>query len=302
MTTNPDQTTAPRWLSAAPAMFLVLWSLGFPVAKIGIGYAGPMTFLLLRYLIALVLLAPIALFLRPTWPSRGIEWLHLAVVGFLIQGVYFGLCYAAFAFRTSAGVVALVVSLQPLFVAVVASALLGEAIDFSGWAGLLLGLVGTVVVILAYETHETVSAAGIACSVGALFGMVAATLYEKRFGKHHHPVTVNIVQYVIGLAAVLPLALVAERFNVDWTVRFIASLAYLIIGNSLIAITLLLTMIRHGKASRVSALFYLVPPCAALLAWWLNGDKVPPLAWAGMIIAAAGVALVTRARAQAKPV
>jgi drug/metabolite transporter (DMT)-like permease len=117
---------------------------------------------------------------------------------------------------------------------------------------------------------------------------------------HHHPVTANLIQYAAGFVSVLPLALIAERFHVEWTGKFVACLAYLIIGNSLIAITLLLTMIRYGKASQVSSLFYLIPPFAALLAWWVNGDKVPSLVWVGMAIAAAGVALVTRKRPQAK--
>jgi drug/metabolite transporter (DMT)-like permease len=295
------QSRPPRWLPVAPVMFLVLWSLGFPVAKIGVAYAGPMTLLLLRYIIVLVLLAPVAMFLRPSWPSRGVEWLHLAVVGFLIQGVYFGLCYMAFARGTSAGVVALVVSLQPILVAVLAPILLGEVIDLKGWAGLMLGLVGSVVVILGYETIAAVSVVGVACSIGALFGMVAATLYEKRFGTQQHPVTANLIQYVIGFASILPLALAAERFHVVWTGRFIACIGYLVIGNSLIAITLLLAMIRHGKASEVSALFYLVPPGAAILAWWLIGERVPLLAWAGMVLAAAGVSLVTRATPRSRP-
>ena len=41
-----------------------------------------------------------------------------------------------------------------------------------------------------------------------------------------------------------------------------AALAYLVIGNSLVAMTLLMAMIRAGEVSRVSSLFYLVPPVA----------------------------------------
>jgi drug/metabolite transporter (DMT)-like permease len=55
-------------------------------------------------------------------------------------------------------------------------------------------------------------------------------------------------------------------------------------------------MIRRGEASQVSALFFLVPPLAALIAWPLLGDAVPPLAWLGMGVAAAGVLVATRRR------
>ena len=106
--------------------------------------------------------------------------------------------------------------------------------------------------------------------------------------------TANLIQYAVGVVVMLPLAFAFEDMNVAWTGEMLAALAYLVIGNSLIAITLLLAMIRHGEASRVSALFYLVPPSAALLAWLLIGEEMPPLAWAGMAVAAVGVALVGR--------
>jgi drug/metabolite transporter (DMT)-like permease len=74
----------------------------------------------------------------------------------------------------------------------------------------------------------------------------------------------------------------------------IAALLYLAIGNSLVSVTLLLAMIRRGEASRVSALFFLIPPTAALIAWLLIDESMPPLAWLGMALAAAGVAIARR--------
>ena len=48
------------------------------------------------------------------------------------------------------------------------------------------------------------------------------------------------------------------------------------------------------EVARVSALFYLVPPLSAMIAWPLLGERLAPLAWVGMAIAALGVALVSR--------
>ncbi|RYI16636.1 MAG: EamA family transporter, partial [Acetobacteraceae bacterium] len=80
----------------------------------------------------------------------------------------------------------------------------------------------------------------------------------------------------------------------DWTPALWATLAYLVFGNSLISITLLLAMIRAGEVARVSSLFYLVPPLSALFAWPLLGEAMPPLAWAGMALAGIGVTLARR--------
>jgi drug/metabolite transporter (DMT)-like permease len=82
--------------------------------------------------------------------------------------------------------------------------------------------------------------------------------------------------------------------RVQWTPGLLGSLAYLVIGNSIVAISLLLAMIRHGEASRVSALFFLVPPGTALIAFVVLGEAIPLLAWPGMALAAVGLYLVMR--------
>ena len=137
-------------------------------------------------------------------------------------------------------------------------------------------------------------------AAGALLAITAGTLWEKRFGKSHHPVTSNAVQYLAGLAGTLPFALAFETFSFEWNIPFAAALAYLVVGNSIIAMSLLLAMIRAGEVSRVSSLFYLVPPISALMAWPLLGEAMPPLGWAGFALAAAGVLLASRGAATRK--
>jgi drug/metabolite transporter (DMT)-like permease len=282
------------WLKAAPALFLLLWSGGFAFAKIGLDHAPPMTFLALRYWFAIVVLLAVLIVIRPPVPRRASDWGHLIVVGVLVQGLYFGLSYFGFWLGVTAGTLALIVSMQPILVGLLAPQFVAERVGMARWLGLVLGLIGAAMVIVARSEIEVTSAAGLLCAAGALFAMTAGTLYEKRFGLNHHPVTANAIQYLVGFLLVLPLALAVEHMAVDWTAEFAVALGYLVIGNSLIAVTLLLTMIRHGEAARVSALLFMVPPMAALIAWGLIGEVMPPAAWAGMGVAAAGVALATR--------
>jgi drug/metabolite transporter (DMT)-like permease len=291
---------AAGWSILAPLVFLLLWSGGFTVAKIGVQYAEPMTLLALRYACALAVLAPLALWLKPPLPCRPVEWLHIAAVGFLIHAVYFGLNYLAFALGVAAGTVALITSLQPILVALLAGRIVDERVGAVRWLGLILGLAGSACVILAQSAVDVAAVAGMAAAVGALLGMTAATLYEKRFGVGHHPVAANAVQYAVGLAATLPLAFAFEDMTVAWTAAFAGALAYLVIGNSLISITLLLAMIRRGKAARVSSLLFLVPPTAAVIAWAAIDEDLAPLAWLGLAVAAAGVAIVVRPPALAR--
>ncbi|MBS7540418.1 DMT family transporter [Ancylobacter lacus] len=283
----------PLWLQAAPFIFLLLWSGGFAVAKVGILYTGPFTLLALRYGIVLVVLLPLVAWFRPPLPRQPRVYLHLAVIGFLIQVLYFNLSYFAFRFGISAGALAIIVSMQPIVVGLLAPLLAGERVGGRRWIGLFLGLAGTALVILSRSAIEITSPGVLLLAVGALMAMSGGALYEKRFGTPQHPLVANAVQYVVGFLCTLPLALLLEDGHVVWTGPFLAALGYLVIGNSLIAVSLYLAMIRAGEVSKVSALFFLVPPCSALIAWALLGEAMPPLAWVGMALAASGVALAS---------
>jgi drug/metabolite transporter (DMT)-like permease len=286
----------PLWLILAPAIFLALWSGGFTVAKLGISHAEPLSFLAVRYACVLVILAPFVAIMRPPVPARASDWMHLAIVGVLIQTIYFGLSYVAFKAGVSAGGVAIIVCLQPILVGLVAPRFAGEKVGAMRWLGLLLGLSGAGLVIWARSAIAAENLWGVLLAVIALFAITIGTLWEKRFGKPHHPLVANAVQYLAGLAGTLPLAMIFENFSFQWTLPFAAALAYLVIGNSIIAMSLLLAMIRAGEVSRVSSLFFLVPPLSAVMAWPVLGEAMPPLGWAGFALAAAGVALASRKR------
>ena len=284
----------PTWLGFAPAAFLVLWSSGYVAAKFGLSFAEPLTFLALRFGCVVAIMLVFFLILRPPLPSTRMDWIHLSVVGFLIQSLYFGMCYMAFRSGVAVGTLALILSLQPILVGLVAPGWAGETIGWRRWSGLVLGLLGAAVVIAARSEIEPPTLLSLTFAVLALFGITAGSLWEKRFGVSHHPVTSNLIGFAAGLLGILPFMLLLESMQVDWTWEFTAALAYLVVGSSVIAVGLLLAMIRAGDVSRVSALFFLVPPLAALAAWVLLGEVMPPLAWAGMVLAAAGVFMATR--------
>ncbi len=253
-----------------------------------------MTFLALRFGSVVAIMAVAFAFLRPPLPSSGMDWMHLVIVGFLIQSLYFGMCYMAFSSGVAVGTLALILSLQPILVGFVAPRWAGESIGWQRWCGLVLGLLGTATVIMARSEIEPPSFANLTFATLALVGISVGSLWEKRFGISHHPVTANLIGYSAGLVGILPFMLMFESMHVDWTWEFVVSLAYLVIGSSVVAIGLLLAMIRAGDVSRVSALFFLVPPLAALLAWMVLGEVMPTPAWAGMAVAALGVFIATR--------
>ena len=275
----------------APAAFLVLWSAGFSFVALGLPDSEPFTFLALRYAIVVALLALAIPVVRPPLPASRRDWIDLALVGVLLQAGYFSLLYVALDLEASTGTIALIVSLQPILVALAAS----EDVTARRWLGLGIGLAGAAVVIASRSSVGSLSTGGLLCAVGALLALTSSTLYENRFGCEHHPVTANAVQCGVALALTLPPALLIEGFPVDWTSDLAISLSYLVLANSLVSITLLLMMMRRGEASKVSALFFLVPPLAAVIAWAVLGERLPAVAWIGMVLAAVGVWIATSA-------
>ena len=284
----------PLWLVLAPAIFLLLWSGGYAVAKLGLQYAPPMTLLALRYACVVVIMSVLFFILRPPLPSNAANWGHLILVGFLIQVVYFGMTYLSFLNGIAAGTAALIMSFQPIVVALVAPRWSGEHVGWVSWGGLVLALIGTLLVITSRSEIEPPSLIGFLFAFMGLSGIVSATLWEKKFGLSHHPVTANLIGYAAGLVGILPLALSLEEISINWSWPFAGALFYLVIGNSVVAVGLLLSMIRAGDVSKVSALFFLVPPAASLIAWLLLDEIMPALAWVGMGLAGIGVVVATR--------
>ncbi|MEI4485548.1 DMT family transporter [Frigidibacter sp. MR17.14] len=279
----------------APAVFLVLWALGFVVAKIGLAHADPLSFLAIRYLILVAVLVPVVAVLRPPMPRGARAWGHIAMVGFLIQVVYFGAAYAGMAMGVSAGVAAVIGSTQPLAVALAAPALTGERIAARGWLGLALGAGGSLAVVLSGRGLDAAPPVAVLACVVSMLGMAAATLWQRRFAVPAHPLWVNLIHFGLGSAVIGPAAL-AGPLQVDWTPGFWGAVLWVSITNSLVSISILLFLLKRSEAARVSALFYLVPPLAAVIGWAALGESLALAGWAGIAVAAAGVWLVSARR------
>jgi len=276
--------------SAAPILFVVLWSSGFIGARLGLPSAEPMTFLSIRMIAMVTLLGLLILATRPPWPSAA-GALHSVVVGLLMHGCYLGGVFVAIDHRLPTGLAALVVSLQPILTATMASRLLGERVAARQWAGLLLGVAGVYLVVQSRTVGDTSAAAWIAITV-ALVGITIGTLYQKRFGAGIDWRTGFLFQYagagtVFGLAA-----LMLEQRSVQWSGELLLALGWLVLVMSFGAVWLLYFLIKRSAAARVVSLFYLTPPVTALMAWALFDERLAPLSLAGMAVCVAGVFLV----------
>lgn len=278
---------------AAPFVFVILWSGGYTFAKLGLAHVEPMTMLALRYGLAVLALLPFLL-RAARWPVTARHWGAIALTGFLIQCVYFGLAYLAMKRGMNAGTTAIIMSLQPILVAALVPAVTGRRGGRYFWPGLILGFLGVVLVIVSGGSLGPSPWAAVVLALGALGGITIATLFEKWHGMKTDPVVGGLIQYLVGFAVLMPVAMATETLVIDWHPELIVSLAYLVIANSIISIGLYIALLQRGDATRISSLLYLVPPLAMLLAWAILGEAVTRLALFGFALSAAGVYIVGR--------
>jgi drug/metabolite transporter (DMT)-like permease len=291
-----SSTTARANLAAfvAPGVFVALWSTGYIGAKYGLPYAPPFTFLLVRLMLATALLSSLALVLRTPWP-RGTDVRHAAISGLLLHAGYLGGLFVGINLGVPAGLSAIIVNLQPVLTSSLAARVLGERVTSRGWLGLGFGFLGVILAVgekLLRASSLHISLWGVLACFVALVSSTVGTIYQKRHGGSTPLVTGTAVQYAASSVVFLVCALAFERIQIDWTPQFAFALSWFVLVISLGAILLLLWLIRQNSASRVSSLFYLVPPLTALEAYLLFGERLGIASLLGLVLCALGVALV----------
>ncbi len=290
----PAHSTRPAWLDAMPVIFVLLWSTGFIGAKFGLPYAEPFTFLLVRFALVVGVLLIAATVLRSPWPRSPTLVARIALVGILIHGGYLGGVFSAIGLGLPAGLVALIVGLQPIITAVAAGLYLGEMTRGRQWAGLAIGLAGVALAVADKLTFAVDDMRGLLGAIVAIIGITAGSLYQKRHVAHMNLVTGTAIQFTAAGALMVPLVLIFESGAVKWSAEFIAALVWLSVALSIGAIFLYYLMIRHGAAAKAASLFYLVPGVTAVNAYILFGETMGPTALAGLALAGFGVYLVVQ--------
>lgn len=280
-------------------LFVVLWSTGFIGGKFGLPYAGPFTFLTLRFALALAMLVPLLLIWQTPWPQSWRDVGHMAVAGLLLNIGCLGGCFYAMSLGLPSAVVAVIGGLQPLLTAMFAGVFLGERVRVRQWLGLGLGFVGIVMLLSDKISLGSAPPVAIVAAFAGLTGITATTLYQKRFCTGIPVRSGAAIQLAAALVVTLPLGLAMDGLAVHWTDEFVLALLWLA-GLSIGVMILLWVLVRRGAASKVSSLFYLTPPTTALMGWAFFGERFGTLALLGMAIVVIGVALATREQPAAK--
>lgn len=289
------QRFGPALVGAMPAVFVLIWSTGFVVARLGMPHAPALTFLAWRFALSIVAIGAWVLVSRNVaWPRTRIQWLHLALVGSLMHGGYLGGVWIAVKAGMSAGLAALIVCLQPVLTATWLSWRgTTHRVSPRQWAGLVLGLGGLTLVVWRRMQGGEVTLAQLVPAVFALLSITVATLYQKRFVAPADVRPANLIQLVAALVVTAPLSWF-EAGSMQWGAELAVAMAWSVLGLTLGGSSLLYLLIQRGAATEVTSLLYLVPPCTAVLAWLAFAEPITAVMLAGMAMCASGVYLVRR--------
>ena len=281
-----------------PLIFVLLWSTGFIGAKYILPYAEPFVFLTIRYFFATLILVALAKILKESLKISKAAIKQSMIVAVFLHVIYIGGVFYAVSIDISAGITAVIVSLQPILVSLLAIPLLGERLSYRQVFGLALGFIG-VLFLLSPKLFEGdlstgFSTFGIISCVLALLGTTGGYLLQKKGGTDIPFLAGTAVQFATSTIIFAIAAVIFEPLTVDITLEFVLALTWIVVALSIGSIFLLYYLLRRDSASSVSSLYYLVPPLTALQAYFFFDEKIKGIGLIGMVLAALGTLIVTR--------
>jgi len=278
------------WISrGTTTLFVLLWSSGAIFSKLSLDHASVFAFLALRFALAFSVLLMLGLFRRRWRPARG-TGVRVAVAGLLMIGCY-SICYfSALDHGITPGVLATLLGVQPILTLV----LLERRFSPTRVAGLVLGLTGLILIVYQSIVLARFSISGIGFAFGALVGMTAGAILQKRVLQP----PAEVLPLQCGVSFLLCMAFLPfQPFAVEISIGFLIPLLWLGLVISVVAQLLLYQLIRAGNLVNVTSLFYLVPAVTAAMDYVFLGNALSTQSLVGMAVILVGLALVFRKRA-----
>ena len=286
---------------AVPAVFVLIWSTGFIVAKAVASHADLQLFLVSRFALTALVMGMAALAVGADWP-RGRGWLLHLLAGVLMQGIYLCASYWSIAHGMAAGVMALLGALQPLFTALYLVAATRARLGIRTWGGLLVGFAGVACVLAPKLTARGAGSLTVLSALSALLSVAAITagaLLQKWLPRVDLR-SAACVQNIGGVVTAAAVTALAGSTQWDNTAVLWGALVWAVMVPSVVGTTLLMWMMRHGEATKVTALLLLAPPLAAVQAYIFFGETLSPVQFVGFALALVGVLLARSARTSPK--
>jgi len=279
--------------SILPFGFIFLYGSGFIFTQYGLQNSSPMAFLAIRFFIAFWILLFIAYILKVPFPKSKKEFYQIAFAGGLTVGTFSIGVFLSISYGVSGALNALIIALQPIIVTFLALRFLEEEVNNRVWLGLIIGFIGVAFVVVSKLDFSYDSIIGVFWSVVALLGLSFGSLYQKKYCTGMNLYSGGAIQTLSSTILVIPF-LFFEDIHITWNSDFTIALLYMAVGVSIGALSLLYIMIKNGEVSKVSSIFYLVPVSAAVVSYFLLGEKMEYSVIVGIITVIIGMTLINK--------
>ena len=276
-----------------PLLFLLAWSSGAIVVKLGIQDASVWSFLALRSAGAFVLFSVACRMRLGSFGPALLSGVSGPLIGKVVLcGIAMQIAYQSFFFLSldaglSPGILAIVLGLQPMLMPVIAREKLGVFRYFI----LLAGFAGLVMVVLASMEVQIVPAAGLAFAGISVLAMGVGTTLQSRIDVS--PLVSAWLHSAIAGAVFVAVASI-DGWRFEATGEFVACLVWMTAVVSVGATLLLFHLLSVGKAAGVGVLFYLVPIVTLALDVLIFDVEISDLVLMGCSVVAVSVYLFRR--------
>ncbi len=276
-----------------PLLFIVLWASAFVTSKAIVNDSSPFAALSFRFGLVSLGFFIFCIFTNSKIILSFNDFLKASLIGICFHGLYLGGVFYAISENLSVGITAIIVSLQPILTAIFAGPFLREVVTWKQWIGIMLGFIGTLLVI-GLDIGETIPIIGLIASLIGLTAITSGTLLQRKIGGNIPLATSNLYQAFSAFIFLLIITTLFEKSFINFSTNFILSIGWQVIFVSFGAFTILQYLINTGTASRTATLFFLVPPVSVVMAWLFLNEKMTIADISGLTIATLGVYIATR--------
>ena len=276
-----------------PLIFIILWASAFVTSKAIVNDSTPFAALSFRFGLVSLGFFIFCVFTNSKIILSFNDFIKASIIGICFHGLYLGGVFYAISENLSVGITAIIVSLQPILTAIFAGPFLKEVVTWKQWAGIMLGFLGTLLVI-GMDIGESIPIIGLIASLIGLTAITSGTLLQRKIGGNIPLATSNLYQAFSAFIFLLMITFLFEKSFINFSLNFILSMSWQVIFVSFGAFTILQYLINTGTASRTATLFFLVPPVSVVMAWLFLNEKMTILDISGLIIATLGVYIATR--------
>ena len=276
-----------------PLIFIILWSSAFVTTKPIIDNSDPFTALAFRFFFVALGFLIFAIYRKQKILTNNKNLIQSIFSGVLFHGIYLGGVFYSVSIGVPTGIAALIVTLQPILTNALAGKFLNENVSLKQWIGVLLGFLGAGLV-LGFDIGSSLPIIGVISSFIALLAITTSTLWQKKISNNLPLSVSNMYQAVGGCLFHLTIISLFTDPYINFTYTFLIAMSHQIFLVSFGAFTILMFLIKNNSASKTVAIFFLIPPTTAVMAWLFLNEILNNLDLIGFAIATLGVYIATR--------